>query len=570
MKGVLLRIRATWYQETVKRALSGGRVFFALGACALLSAKLPRAETKAARGPAQQAVASESAVAASDALTVYARGGSAADAAIVAALVAGVAAPSSSGLGGGGFVLGWDAATGKPYCIDFREVAPAAIARAPLEARPLGPEASGHLVGVPGEARGLFALHQRAGRLPWADLVRIAEKRATTGFAISPFLASSLGYSQRKVGGRAALGFLFPGGKPALAGTRVTNPALARTLSALASRGPDAIYQGEIAGELVTTVRAHGGTLTLEDLAQYRVVEREPIRVRYGGRDVFTMPPPSAGGVLLAQVLEMLPPDELLRLGHDSAAYRHVLGEAMRGAFADRFRYLADPDQTKVPLDMLLDADRLERRRQAIAVDRTHRLPRFGLEEHGTHALVTSDRARNVVSLTTTVNNAFGSGLVLEQAGIVLNDELDDFGTAASVRAFGLTDTPNSPRPRARPVSSMTPTIVVEDGLPRAALGGSGGMRISTNVTQVLLDILVFGLAPAQAVARSRQSIPLDGGTLRLEGPVSDALLRDLAWRGEIVSQEPQNSTAVQALVFEGTRVVGAADARKSGSALVW
>lgn len=551
-----------------------GRVLLALGACGILFAKLPHAETKllqtkGALPPAAQAVASESAVAASDALQVYARGGTAADAAIVAALVAGVAAPSSSGLGGGGFALGWDAQTGQPYCIDFREVAPRAVPRAPFEARPLGPDAIGHLVGVPGEARGLFALHQRAGKLPWAELVRIAQRRAETGFAVSPFLAGSLVYSQAKIQGRAALGFLFPGGKPALAGTRVTNPKLARTLALLATRGPDVINQGEIANEIVATVRAHGGTMTLQDLADYRPTEREPIRVRYAKSDVFTMPPPSAGGILLAQVLSLLSPDDLLRFGQDSAAYRHVLAEAMRGAFADRFRYLADPDHTAVPRQFLLDADRLERRRQAIAVDRTHRMPLFVGEEHGTHALVTSDRARNVVSLTTTVNNSFGSGLTLEEAGIVLNDELNDFATMASARPFGLEDTPNFARGGARPVSSMTPTIVVTDGVPRLALGGSGGMRIASNVTQVLLDVLVFGTAPAEAVARPRLSIPLDGGTLRLEGDVPASMLSDLAWRGELVSQEPRNSTAVQVLEFDGTRVRGAADDRKSGAALV-
>jgi len=551
-----------------------GRLLLALCAAGFLLAKLPYAETRAKAGTAratwaQQAVVSESAIAANDAMSVLARGGSAADAAIVAALVAGITAPSSSGLGGGGFVLGWDASAGKPYCIDFREVAPAGIERAPLEGRPLPSSALGHLVGVPGEARGLYALHQRAGHLPWVDLVRVAENRAKTGFSVSPFLAGALASGQRKVGASPALGFLFPGGKPALAGTRLVNLPLSRTLAALATRGPDAIYQGEIASEIVSTVAAHGGKMTLLDLERYQVREREPIRVRYAGADVFTMPPPSAGGLLLAQVLGLFPPDELVRLGHDSAAYRHVLAEAMRGAFADRFRHLTDPDRAAVPTAMLLDPDRLERRRQAIAVDRTHAIPRFGGEEQGTHALLAADRAGNVISLTTTVNNSFGSGLVVETAGIVLNDELDDFATTASARPYGLEDTPNRPAPGARPVSSMTPTIVVEAGVPRLALGGSGGMRISTNVTQVLLDILVFGLGPSQATARPRLSIPLDGTTLRLEGKNSDVQLRDLAWRGELVTEEAQNSTAVQVLSFEQGRIVGAADPRKFGAAVV-
>lgn len=560
-----------------ERAASRAPLLLSLAALLLLG-RPPRAEVKTGSGSFGQAVVSESSVAASDAAQVLSRGGTAADAAIVAALVAGVAAPSSSGLGGGGFALGWDARERRPYVLDFRELAPSGLLREPFERRPLGDSDVGHLVGVPGEARGLFALHERAGKLPWADLVRIAERRASVGYSVSPFLARMAASSALKIGQRPALSLLYPQGKAAVAGTRVTNARLAKTLAALAARGPGAIYEGEIADEIVSTVVEHGGRMVAADLASYRVAVRQPLSVRYAGADVYTMPAPSAGGLLLAEVLGTFPPDELRKLGQRSPAYKHLLAEAMRGALADRARYAVDPDVAPFDVARLVAPERLEQRKLRFGVDRTHALPTFLLNEHGTHALLTADRQGNVVSLTTTVNNAFGSGLVTEKSGIVLNDELDDFSSRESAAFFGLEDSPNRPRPGARPVSSMTPTLVVENGAPRLALGGSGGLRIGTNVTQVLLDVLVFGETAQRAVTAPRFSIPLGGaspGTLRLEGEASPLELADLTWRGEIVSTEPTNSTAVQVLaIVPGTaavhRIDAAADPRKSGGAVIW
>lgn len=536
----------------------------ALGATTALA----RVPEPAPAPPGRGAVASENATATRDALAVLRAGGSAADAAITAALVAGVTAPTSSGLGGGGFALVWDHAARRPFLLDFRETAPKDLDPAPFEARPLAPPRIGALVGTPGEARGLYELHRRAGRKPWAELVRRAEARASAGFAASPHLANMLAYARsdlERVPGLASI--YFPGGRPAVVGTTVRNPRLAETLRRLAAEGPDALYRGSVAEEIVEVARAHGGKLSLDDLAGYQVKERTPLRVRYEGHDVYTMPLPSAGGLMVAETLRLAPADELRALGFGTPAYRHFVAELLRGAIADRMRYLGDGDFEKVSLEALLDEERLAQRRASIALDRTHALPRFGLEGGGTHHLVTSDKAGNVVALTTTVNRLFGAKLHAEQSGVVLNDQLDDFTSQESVKPFGLTQSPNRPRPLARPLSSMTPTIVVKDGLPVLALGGSGGPAIATNVTQVLLGSLVFGQEPAAATRAERFYVPSSRATILVEKGTPEEHVRDLEQRGEIVGVMPFNGTAVQALRFDGGTARGGADPRKHGEA---
>lgn len=552
-----------------------GRARF-LGALCLLGVALVGAVPEArGQGDAPSAVAvrraaaTESPPATDAALEVLRIGGSAADAAIAAALVAGVTAPSSSGLGGGGFVLAWDALRQSPFLLDFRETAPLGIDAEAFEKRPFPDAERGRLVGTYGEAKGLFELHKRAGKLRWADLVARAERQARRGFVVGPHLAGSLAYATGSLAAQPSFAALYyPGGKAAPAGTRVVNSQLAKTLARLGAEGPKALYQGVVAEELVALTQSHSGALSVEDLDRYRVVERTPLRTRWEGFDVFTMPPPSAGGLMLSQLLRLFSADELRRLGHNTPAYQHLLAEGMRGAIADRMRFLGDPDHTVVDVQALLDARRLAERRRTIALDRTHTLPRFGLEEHGTHHLVTSDASGNVVALTTTVNRGFGAKLMGADSGVVLNDELNDFTAAEDVRPFGLDTSPNRPRPGARPVSSMTPTIVVRQNRPVLALGGSGGPTIATNVTQVALGALVFGLSPEQAVSAPRVYIPTSGPTLLVEEGTSAEHIANLEWRGEIVGTMKFKTTAVQMLRFD-TGTAAGADPRKHGAGRV-
>jgi gamma-glutamyltranspeptidase/glutathione hydrolase len=297
-------------------------------------------------------------------------------------------------------------------------------------------------------------------------------------------------------------------------------------------------------------------------------VERKPLHVRWEGYDVYTMPPPSAGGMMLVQTLKLYGKKELERLGLESGAYQHLVAEALRAAVADRMRYLGDPAHLKVDMDELLSDRRMVARRRMIALDRTHGIPRFGLEEHGTHHLVAADAHGNVVSLTTTVNRLFGAKVVAEKSGIVLNDELDDFTANADVAPFNMTESPNRARSGARPVSSMTPTIVVKDNQVVLALGGSGGTTIATNVTQMVLSNLVFGNTPAQALAKRRFYIPTERAFILLEEGSPESLFDDLRARGEIVDLMPFKSSAVQMIAVQNGRKLAAADPRKHGVAL--
>ena len=327
------------------------------------------------------------------------------------------------------------------------------------------------------------------------------------------------------------------------------------------------MYEGALGTEFTASARGLGGALTPADLHDYRPVVREPIHVQWEGYDVYTMPPPSAGGLMVAETLGMFSKAEFQRLGQGSGAFQHALAESMRGALADRIRYLGDPAFENVDTAQLLDPKRLADRKRLLSMERTHALPRFVENEHGTHHLLVRDAAGNVASITTTVNTAFGAKLSAPESGIVLNDELDDFTKRADMAPFGLQESPNRPRPGARPVSSMTPTLVVKDGKVVLALGGSGGQLIATNVTQLLVLRLAFGLSPDALVHLPRFFVPMSGPTLRLEAGAPQALMDDLAWRGEVVETMPKVPSAVQIIAVDDTGVSAAADPRKDGSA---
>ena len=541
------------------------------GIVGLLVWTFPRISSSQAAAVAlsQAAVASESHAAAADARAILEAGGNAADAAIVATLSAGVTSPTSSGIGGGGFLVAYDAKKRQVFALDFRERAGAVIERNILEQRPLPLELSGALVGVPGELRGLAALWKRLGSKTWRELVLPAMRRARDGYAVGTHLANMLNYGEKKLKPVPGFGIYYPKGKPAVVGARIKNPALARTLALIAEKGPNAFYEGPVAEAFVSHARKNGSQLNLNDLKTYQVEEREALKIRYAGHEVYTMPPPSAGGLMMIQLMKLFSPDELKALGLASPAYLHLLAEGMRGAIADRMRYLGDPAFTKVKLEELLADERLLLRRQAISASRTHAMPRFGLEEHGTHHLSTGDAQGNLVSLTTTVNRLFGSKLMVEKYGIVQNDELDDFNRRDDVTGFALADTPNPPRALARPISSMTPTIVLKDGAPRLAIGGSGGTAIATNVSQVLLSTLLFKQTAQQAVSAPRFYVPFKGATLMLDEGFPDKTWSSLRERGEVVRSVRFKTTGVQMVQIREGRADAAADPRKHGLAWV-
>jgi gamma-glutamyltranspeptidase/glutathione hydrolase len=534
-----------------------------------LVAVLPQAQADLSPPHGSRAVATENDAASRAALAILDEGGNAIDAAVTAALVAGVASPSSSGLGGGGFALVFDAKSGEVSSLDFRETAPAGLDTAAFERRPLAAPERGKMTGTPGEPAGLWELHRRFGKKRWADVVAPAVKTAQDGYVVSPHLARAITSMATQLSVDGALASLFtPGGQPVSTGIRVKNLLLARTLSRLSQEGPKAFYEGTIASELAATARSAGGALTTEDLAAYRPVDRAPLHVSWEGYEVFTMGPPSAGGLLLGETLGLFSAAELRSLKKDSGAYQHVLAEGMRLALADRLEFIGDPEQAPADLGKLLSKERLAIRKKSIALDQTRQIPRIIKEDHGTHHMVTADSEGNVVSLTTTVNNAFGSLLSGPTTGILLNDQLDDFTPAKVGAMVGLSQIPNHARARARAVSSMTPTIVVRNGVAVLALGGSGGMTIAPNVTQALLSRLVFGTAPGRAVEAPRFGVPIQGSTISLDGRASAELRADLQRRGELVSTERFSSHAVQMIAIENGKKYPAADPRKFGIAL--
>ncbi|MBX3184713.1 MAG: gamma-glutamyltransferase [Polyangiaceae bacterium] len=512
------------------------------------------------------AVSTESRLATQAAMAQLQAGGNAVDAMVTATFVAGVASPTSSGIGGGGFALVWDAATQTSWLLDFRETAPKQLDAAAFERRPLPWAERGKLVGVPGEVAGLYQLHQRYGKRSWQQVMQPAIAAAQSGFPVEGHLARMLVSSADTLKQEPGLAEVFyPNGKPVGQGTILKNPKLAATLQAIAAGGPAAFYEGPIAEDMVKSVRAAGGGLTLEDLKAYRTIERTPLRASWEGFDVHTMPLPSAGGVLLLQTLALFNKAELVKLGFDSGAYQHLLAEGMRGAVADRMRYLGDPAVQPADLPALMAPERLAKRRASLSIHRTHMPMRFGLEGTGTHHLVTADAAGNMVSLTTTVNRLFGAKIVATESGVVMNDELDDFTAQASVVPYGMKQSPNRPRPGARPLSSMTPTIVVKDGVAVLGIGGSGGPTIPTNVTQLLLGRLAFDMPATKLVSSRRFYLPHRSWTLALEKGAPQTLFDDLARRGEIVGTMPFTTSAVQLISLEGRRKVAAADPRKGG-----
>jgi gamma-glutamyltranspeptidase / glutathione hydrolase len=547
------------------------------------------------------AVTTEHADATMAAIAVLDQGGSAADAAIAAALVLGVVAPAGSGIGGGGFALVYDAKSKTTIALDFRETAPAAFDAAALfpphaAGISANPVSRGATIGVPGELAGLGWLHRNHGKLPFANDVRAAERLARDGFRVSQHLQHAYPAAKSKLAPTAELyNVLALTGDGANYATLIKRPNLASTLSQLATQGPGAFYTGVIGNSIVATAQAAGSKLSLADLQAYAPVVREPLRVRSGAIEVATMPAPSAGGLMLAETILMhgtapaeatalapassaraLPAtrtQSLASLGWGSSAYQHMVAETMRGALADRFRIAGDPafepDVIRAYEQALAPAQ-LQARRARISLTSTHKPFEFRLREQGTTHVTVVDNEGNIVTLTTTINTAFGSG-VETPTGIVLNDQLTDFSEADSLSEFGVAGPgPNRPRAGARPVSSMAPSIAFDAQGPIMALGGSGGPRIATGVTQVLLSRLYFGCNPAACVSAPRFHLSPRGG-IALEPEVALDVREGLGRRGELVTNEPDAGPSVNLITIErergGLRLSAGADPRKGGFA---
>jgi len=513
-------------------------------------------------------------------------GGNAVDAACATALALGVTNPQSSGIGGGGFVVVYLAKERKAVTLDFREKAPAAI-KPELFYRDGKPDPNlsqrgGLAVAVPAEVRGLSELVRRWGKLPFSACVRPAERLARVGVPLTESAARTANHA-----GPDAATFLpgvftlaRPFALPLRPGEVVRRPALAGTLERLRQGGADAFYRGPIADEIVKATRAAGGVLTPDDLLAYKVVERAPLAATYRGRRVYTMPPPSSGGIVVAEALGILesklkdPPRGPGRFG---SAYLHVLAEALKHGFADRARHLGDPDFVQIPLAKLTDP--AYHRELAARIDDQHVLApeRYGfataptpgrtLRDAGTTHLSVIDAEGNAVALTTTVNLGYGAHLIAGKTGIVLNDQMDDFSLAAGVpNAFGLIGTDkNLIAPNKRPLSSMSPTIVLEGDRVRLVAGGAGGPTIISATLQLVLDVIDGGLDAEQASASPRVHHQWAPDELDVEPEIEPDVVAGLTRRGHKVVVRDHIGTAN--LVVRTPEVLeAAAEYRASGA----
>ncbi len=442
-------------------------------------------------------------------------GGNAADAAVAVAFALAVVEPYSSGIGGGGFVVLFDAGSGTVRTVDCRETAPAAAHRDMyLRGGEVDPRLSltgGLAVGVPGLVRGLWELHQQAGCLSWQRLLAPAVAMAADGFSVYPMLHENIADEAERFN-KAARAVLMPGGSLPPVGTLLRQTDLAATLAAIADEGPDPFYTGAIAEAIVRTIDGAGGLLSHTDFVDYQVKWREPIAGSYRGLTVYSMPPPSSGGVHLVEMLNILEGFDLGTLGFGSAAATHLLVEAMKFAYADRSRFLGDADFVAVPVARLTSRDYADQLRQRIRADRA--LPTDAVtgvevvpeESDQTTHLSVIDAAGNAVAATLTINIGFGSGLMAAGTGVILNDEMDDFAAAPGVpNYFGLIGSEaNAIAPGKRPLSSMTPTIVVEDGRVCMVTGTPGGSKIITTTLQTIINVFDHGMDVQQALNAPR------------------------------------------------------------------
>ena len=523
------------------------------------------------------AVATEHPLAAAAGAEMLRAGGTVVDAAVAAAAAVCVVHASSCGLGGGGFAL-VHRDDGRDLALDYREEAPAAATpeRFLTGGRPdeALARSGGLAVGVPGEAAGLVTLHRRFGRLPLARVLAPAIRLAGDGFPLAeaPHLRREIERSVDLLRADPGLRAVFLGADGALppADFRVRQPDLAATLERLGRRGAAALARGSAAAAIAGAVRERGGVLARADLAGYRPAWRRPLAGTFHGHRVVTFPPPGSGGVLL-EMLGILARDDLAALGAGSATLLHLLAGGMAQGFADRARWYGDPAFGPVPVAALLAPPRLGRLRAGLSAVRVVE-PRAELaSEHGTAHVSVVDAAGNAAAITTTINTAFGAGIMVPGTGIILNNEMDDFALAPGVpNAFGLVGAAaNALAPRKRPQSSMSPTVVLAGRRPALVAGGSGGPTIISGILQVLLGVVAFGRPLEAAVAAPRihdQAVP---PVLAVEPGVAPEVRAVLERLGHRVIEMPAIGAVAAAGLMPAGEPAAAGDPRKDGGAAV-
>lgn len=488
-------------------------------------------------------VASEQELATQIGVDILKAGGNAVDAAVAVGFALAVALPNAGNIGGGGFMMVHDARSGKDIALDFREVAPRGASRnmyldaggKVIDGKSLYTH---YAVGVPGTVAGMTHALSRWGSMPLARVMAPAIALADKGYPVSVTLAKTLDQEKKNMGRWPATQAVFwRNGAPLQTGERLVQKDLAQSLRLISQQGAKAFYEGAIAQKIVAEMAPHANALSLQDLRDYKVAEREPVRGSYRGYQIVTMPPPSSGGAHLIQILNMMERWPMNQWGADSAQSVHYMTEAMKLAYADRSEYLGDPDFVKIPLKGLISksyaselAASIKPQQARSGKDIRPGRPQPYESDQTTHYSVV-DKAGNAVAVTYTLNTNFGSGIVAKGTGILLNNEMDDFSAKPGVaNAYGLVGgDANAVQAGKRPLSSMTPTLVLKDGKPVLVTGSPGGARIITTVLQQIVNHIDFGMNPAEAAATPRFHHQWTPDELRVEkgfSPDTLALLR--------------------------------------------
>jgi len=517
-------------------------------------------------------------------LQILKSGGNAIDASVAIAFALAVTYPKAGNLGGGGFLV-YAQKNGKVTTIDFREKAPMASHQKMYldengeiinESNTKGILA----VGVPGTVAGLEFAHKKYGKMKWSSLVKPAVHLAKNGLSVSYELSRSLSsYKEKFLKYPSSFNTFFKNDSTTYVYQDIwKQPDLGKTLERIQKHGAKDFYRGKTAQLIADFMQKHGGLITLQDLAKYQAVERLPVQGEYRGYDIYSMPPPSSGGVTLIQMLNILEGYDLQSMGHNSAKYLHVLTEAMRLAYMDRAKYLGDPDfNPDIPIQKLISTNYSEKQREKIRLDSMLVLDLSAIEQmpespHTTHFSV-MDKEENAVSLTYTIESWYGSKIVVEDAGFLLNNEMGDFNAVPgrTTESGKIGTIPNLIEPEKRMCSSMCPTIVVKDNKPFLITGSPGGRTIINTVLQVILNVVDFRMNVAEAVAARRihhQWMPnvtvLEKGAMSFDTQIT---YEDLGHITQI--KKSMNTHAAHSILFDHEKnfYFGAADPRAADGA---
>jgi len=527
-------------------------------------------------------VATGEEIAAQIGVEILQKGGNAVDAAVTIGFVKAVTYPQAGNIGGGGFMLIYSAKTKKVIAIDYREKAPAKATRDMFldEQKNVDPKLSrfSYLsAGVPGTVAGMAMALEKYGTLSLPEALAPAIALAEKGFLITLAFSNSIKKNAKRLKKHPTTAAIFfkPDGSFYEAGERLVQSDLANTLKAIAKKGIKAFYQGEIAQLIVKDMQAHGGLMTKKDLANYQPVLRKPIQGTYRGYDIYSMSPPSSGGVHIVQILNILENYDIGLLGHNTAATIHLMAEAMKRAYADRSKYLGDTDFVSVPLTGLTSkayaatlSQQINTQKASLSQDILPGKPTHYESNETTHYSVV-DKQGNAVSNTYTINFGFGTGIVVKGAGFLLNNEMDDFSAKPGVpNAYGLIGgTANAIEPHKRMLSSMSPTIVLKDGKPFIVTGSPGGSRIITTTLQIIMNVIDHNMNIQEAVNAVRIHHQWLPDEIRVEEGLSLDTINLLTEMGHKVVVKKTMGAAASILIDQNT-LYGANDPRRQGMAL--